>query len=346
MQSRLLRWAAALAFVLALLPSLAVAQQWAGRGRAQGRVLDEAGEPLEGAKVYLRKDGNEEMGPEVILTDKKGKWSYLGLGHGQWTLVIEYEGYVGTEGSVKVSEFGSGPNIKLNLRPIPEDKSAGTLGALAEANASLAEGKFAEARVAYEKALEGIEPEFQSPVHHAIADSYRLEGKQAEALVAYEKALSGLPPEEQAPVLRGMAQSYGQQGDADKAISMLDQTLALNPSDSDSLRVIIMILVDSGREEEAQAYMDRLPEGETLDPNTLLNMGIKAYNKGEVEKALGFFDRAANENPNLAEVFYYRGLARLNRNETEGAKSDFSRLLEIAPDHPKAEEARQFLEYL
>ena len=59
----------ATALLLALVPT-ADAQDWAGRGRAHGTVKDEAGNPIEGARVevYLRTQGN---GPEPVITNEK-----------------------------------------------------------------------------------------------------------------------------------------------------------------------------------------------------------------------------------------------------------------------------------
>ena len=72
-------------------------------------------------------------------------------------------------------------------------------------------------------------------------------------------------------------------------------------------------------------------------------MGIKKYNDKDVTGALEMFDRVVRENPNLPDAYYYRALAYLNQGKTEEAKADFRKLLEIAPDHEKAAEAKEFL---
>jgi hypothetical protein len=69
----------------------ASAQDWKGRGRAQGRVVDEAGEPIAGASVRLY-TGLGKSGPAPFLTNKKGSWSHLGLKLGMWTVEITAEG--------------------------------------------------------------------------------------------------------------------------------------------------------------------------------------------------------------------------------------------------------------
>ncbi len=310
-----LRTAAFLIVVALLVVPALQAQDWAGKGRMQGQVTDPDGNPLVGVKITLTKDGVEGKGPKPLTSNKKGRWSVLGLSGGNWTAVLEHEGFHAGEGTVKVNEFGSGPNVPVVLRPITEEEiqqaaAKSAVGVIDEGNALLEGGNYAEARAKYEEAIAGLEEEHQ------------------------------------APLMRGIARTYFQEGNTDKAIETLDKAIALAPEDLDSLRLIINLLVASDREADAKVYMDRLPEGMTVDSDTLLNIGIKAYNDNELEVALETFDRVVAENPENADAYYYRGLCHLNSGSSPEAKADFGRMLEIAPDHPNAGEAKQFLEYL
>ena len=304
------------AVVLALaFSSLASAQAWAGRGRAQGKVNGPDGKPLAGVKVTLLKGGVEGEGPEPLLTNKKGGWSYLGLAGGSWTVVLEYPGMLRSEGTVHVSEFQANPLVKVDMKPIPEEVLAKAAAAerrqlLDQGNALLEQGKYAEARAAYVQVMEQIE-ESQHPA-----------------------------------LLRGIARTYYQEGNVDQAIAALEKALALAPDDAETLRLAINLLVASGREADAQVYMERLPQGSKMDPNTLLNLGIQHFNEDDFEGALGYFDKAVQENPDMADVYYYRGLTNLNLSHNEQAKADFAKLLEIDPNHANAGEAQQFLDYL
>jgi tetratricopeptide (TPR) repeat protein len=315
MVKRILPKLMALVAVAQMTAAPASPQDWAGRGRLQGVVKNEQGSPLEGAKVSLRQDGQEGQGPEPLLTDKRGKWAYLGLAAGQWSVFIEYEGYVPSEGSVEVSQFGPGQTLGVVLRPIPEEELAKS--AAAEALARIEEG-------------------------NALLE----QGDYVAARRAYTEALAGFEQESHPSILTGIARTYYKQGDSEQAIDTLEKALELAPDDEDSLRLIISLLVATDREEEAQTYMERLPEGSSIDPDALLNLGIKAYNDNDLETALGYFDRAVAENLDVADAYYYRGLCLLNMSRNEEAEADFRRLLELAPDHPRAEEVRQFLEYI
>ncbi len=299
-------------------------QAWAGRGRLQGTVKDESGKPVEGAKVTLRK-GTDRVdpktdGPAPLTTDKNGKWSTLGLAQGPWGVLIEKEGLIPSEGQVAVNEFGPAQPINVVLKVIPkeviqkaeQESAAGQAKAAIErGNALLGEGKYAEARAAYQEGMGKLE---DKTLHPAI--------------------------------LRAIADTYYKEKKADQAIEALKQSLAIAPDDADTLRLITTILVAEGREAEAQTYMAKLPQGTTLDPNTILNLGIKAFNEGKMDQALVQFDRVVKENPTFADAYYYRALAYLNQDKKAEAKADLQKLLELDPNNKNAKDAREMLKDL
>ncbi len=311
------------AALLLVLGSPAWSQEWAGRGRLQGNVTDEQKRPVDGATITLRigtdRVDASQPGPDPIKTNKDGKWSVLGLAGGNWGILIEKEGYMPSEGQTRVNEFGPAPPVNIALKLIPKevqeqaaanDKRSVVLTAVQNGNALMGQQKYAEARAEYEKAIAQVEPEFQPPI------------------------------------LRGIAQAYSYEKQADKAIETLKKSLTIKPDDAETIQVLVNLLVTEGKEEEAQTWMAKLPQGTTVDPNALLNLGIKAYNEKKLDDAVKYFDRVVHENPSLADAYYYRGLVYLNLNKTAEAKADFQKLLELDPKHPKVEEVKEFLKAL
>lgn len=335
-------------FALLLITSPVLAQDWAGRGRIQGRVIDGENNPIEGAKVTLYKE-TPGRGPASLTTDKRGRFGYLGLSGGTWNVVVEKEDWVTSEGSVPVTEFGGGKPLTIELRQIPkeqlvEEAAVEAVRELDRGNALLGEGKFAEARAIYEGALGKLEPAYHHLVKIGIANSYLNEGDAAQAVSTLESMLADHGDDAQ--LQQALARSYYQNGDVDKSLAMLKTMVESKPDDVASLRLLIDLLVRADREEEAQAYIAKLPEGEKLSADTLLNTGIKLYNNGELDGALEQFDRAVEDNPDVPETYYFRGLTYLGKQLNAEALADFKQFLEIAPDHAQAEEAKQFLEYL
>jgi tetratricopeptide (TPR) repeat protein len=316
-------------FVIVALLMMALplsAQSWAGRGRLQGEIRDEQGKPIEGARITLRQ-GTERVdpkadGPKPITTNKHGKWSTLGLGQGAWGILIEKEGYMPSEGQVQVNEFAVAQPLNITLKPIPKEVAqqaeqasgnAQAKAAFEKGNADLQAGRYADARANFEKGLSLLEE--KDPVLHVS-------------------------------VLRAIADSYSREGNTAKAIESLKRALEIDPNDVASLQVIATVLVNSGQEKEAEAYIARLPAGTKIDPNSLLNAGIKLYNEKDFNGAIERFDRVVKENPDLATAYYYRGLTYLALNKSAEAKADFQKLLELEPNHPNAAEAREFIKSL
>jgi tetratricopeptide (TPR) repeat protein len=308
---------------LLLLAGLPVfAQSWAGRGRLQGEIKNEQGKPVEGAQIWFRMGesaidpSNPGDGPKPITTTKYGKWSILGLAQGSWRVLIVKEGYLPSEGQVKVLEGGAPPPpIVTTLKVIPKEAQQAAKG---------------------NEALEALER----------GNQLLTQEKYAEARAEYEKAIAQLEPANHPPILRGIARTYYQEKNTEKAVETLKQALALKPDDVESLRLIVNLLVASGREKEAQEYMAKLPPGSTVDPATLLNIGIKYYNEGKMPEALAEFDRVVKENPTLPDAYYYRGLVYLATGKNAEAKADFQKLLELDPKHPNAKDAQDFLKSL
>jgi tetratricopeptide (TPR) repeat protein len=302
---------AALLLFAAVAP--AVAQEWQGRGRIQGVVIDEQGKPVEKAKVsFLR----GEQGPKPTYTDAKGRWAVGGLGQGEWKVLIEKDGFQLSEGTVRANEFGSVPPVNVTLKKVVMEAQAQTKGSEA---------------VGY----------IQKGNELLTAQKY------AEARAEYEKAIPLLDAENQPAVQRGIAMTLYQEGKVEPAVEVLKtQVLVAKPDDPQTLQLLVNWLVGAGREEEAKQYIARLPQGTTVDPNSLLNLGIKAYNDQKLDDAAGYFNRVVQENPQLPDAYYYRGLVFLAQSKTAEAKADFQKVLEIDPGHAKADEVREFLKSL
>jgi len=338
---------ALLAVLLLLSSARLFAQEWKGIGRLQGIVTDESGKPIDGAKITLRHGDQtpkaESPGPPSIITDKHGKWSMLGLSQGTWAVLIEKDGYIASEGRLKVAE--SGPpqqpvTVKLKAAPTEQAQAQGQGAAPKEptkeskaneainaGNAALQADKYADARASYEQALALLDPAKpeHAPVYvavlRAIASTHYREAGQAKSKEAKAKAM-------------------------DQSIATLKKALEVKPDDPDTLQLLVNVLVDAGRETEAQTYLAKLPQGAKLDPERLINVGIKFYNTKQIDKALEEFNRVITDNPELAEAYYYRGLVYLNKGKVPEAKADFQKLLALDPKNKFAKEAQDYLKNL
>lgn len=298
-----------------LATSAVSAQDWAGRGRVQGIVTNAEKEPVIGAKVTLTLKGEEGQGPPPVATDKKGRWSVLGLATGDWTIVIEAEGYKAAETvhHVVAESVGPGQTLRVTLNPIPKEVAQADQGPnpramIERGNALMQEQKWADARTEFQNAMAAIE---DKTIHPGI--------------------------------MRGIARTHFEEGHPDLAFKTLEEALAIVPDDQETLRLVVTILMAQGKEAEAATYKSRIVGDFKVDANSLLNLGIQKYNAGDVEGASGYFERVVAENPDLPEGYYYRALVYLNQGKNAEAKADFQKMLALAPDHPKAAEVKEFL---
>ena len=304
-----------------LLATTVSAQGWAGRGRLSGTVEDSEGNAVEGASIKLTLDG---AGPEEVATNRRGRWVRAGLRSGEWIVLVSKAGFVPTEHAVTLNEYATGgdrPVLKTELEPV---------GAAAAGTAALTDDASAQAARALLEQGNGL---------LAVED---FEG----ALAVFSEALPSLPDGAKASVLVIIAQTQARLERDDEAIANLEKALALAPDNVDALRLMSRRLTVLGRSEEAQQYLARLPEDLRADPEILLREGVDLYNQNDFEGAVEKLTAAIEGEPEWADAYYYRGLARMAASQNEAAAADFRKLLELAPDGERAEEAKQFAEYL
>ncbi len=363
--SRRVSFVVGIASVIALgllVGASAGAQEWAGKGRLQGEIKDEQGKPVEGAKITLRKGGGrvevDAPGPKPLTTNAKGKWAIGGLTGGLWGVLIEKEGYLISEGQVKVDEFTPAKPLNLTIKVIPKEiieatERASAGGQINAADELFNQQKYPEARAAYEAVREKIDEANKSKLDLRIAKTYLQEKNYDQTAKTLQTVLATEPGNLEA--IRILAATQYELKQPEKAIETLKVAANLAPNDTGLIQQLVNFLVDAGREDEAKVYMAKLPQGTKVDPASLLNIGIRQFNEGKVQEAFDSFDRVVKENPEMAEAYYYRGLTALGlstdgslkpadqKAKAEGAKADFKKLLELDPTGPRADDAREFL---
>ena len=306
-----------------LLAAAVSAQAWAGRGRLSGTVQDADGNPVEGASVQLTLNG---AGPEAVATNAKGRWARAGLRGGTWEVLVSGSGYVSTSHTAAVQEYAA-PADRVFLRTVLETGSASASDGSA---AVLEDNEEAQAARGLLEQGNGL----------LLAKDY--EG----AIEVFTEAFPSLPDGAKAAVLVAVAQAQVELERDDEALASLEQALGLAPSNVDALRLIARRLTALDRGDEAQQYLDRLPEDQRADPEILVREGVALYNQNDFEGALAKLNVAVEAAPDWADAVYYRGLANMASGNNVAAAADFRKMLELEPESEKAEEAKQFAEYL
>ncbi len=292
-----------------------VGQDWKGKARIDGRVVNEKGEPIVGAKLALRRGA---AGPDIV-TDKKGRWAYLGLENGEWSIDVEAPGYLVERASVRLSELYRLPPMRIQLERAPEaapasepalpkNTSADVIAAVERGNQLLGEKSYAGARAEYEKALAAVP---DNPV-----------------------------------ILRGIAQTWYGDKKLDEAIATLVKASNLDPKDHQTLLLLANLQLENGSVEDAKATLARIPPEAVRDPAVFVNLGILLLNKKKPEDAWVHFDRAVQLAPGDAESYFYRGLTAVQLKRKLDAKADLQKYLELAPQGGQAADAKELLKSL
>ena len=296
----------ALAAILLLAAPLA-AQDWKGMGRLEGKVLDPDGKPIEGATVKL--DLPERGGGPTLKTDKKGKWAVGGIVGGRWNADIEAAGFALKKVFINLpSESARVPPLEVKLeRAAPAGPSPELLAAVASGDAAYKEGKFAEARAEYEKVL-ALKPELSATLHEMIARCYSQEGNYAKS-----------------------AEHLQYVSDADPTNVKLKILLA-----QEALR--------ANQLDRGLAVLKSIDETTVTDPEIFYNVAVILLNQNRSADAVPYLTKSVTLDPSYVDGYYQRGLAYLGQGKPAEAKTDFQKVVELAPTSPQAETAKKALE--
>jgi Flp pilus assembly protein TadD len=284
----------------------ALAQDWKGSGRMEGRVFDAEGQPLAGVSVKLNLPARG--GGTTVKTDKKGRWAIGGITSGAWQIDFEVPGYVVKKVSVNLpSESARLPPMEVKLEksapagPPPEVREA-----LERGDAAFKAGRFAEARAEYEKLL-ALRPDVAEMLNRQIAFTYSREGNYAKAVEYLEKVLQANPADQELKLLT--AQEALRAGMLDKGLEML-----------------------KGVDDSA-----------IKDPEVFYNVAALLLNAQKPQEAIGYLDKAIAVDPSYVDGYFQRGLAYLGQGKAAEAKADFNKVIELAPNGPQADTAKKAL---
>ncbi len=291
-------------------PAFVSAQDWRGVGRLEGRVLDPDGKPVADASVKLALPARGGGGT-TLKTDKKGRWAVGGIASGRWDIDIEAAGFVTKRVSANLgAESERVPPIEVKVeRAAPAGPPLEVLEAVRKGDEAYKAGRFAEARVEYEKLLV-LRPDLAKTLHEQIARCYSQEGNATKELEHLQFLLDAEP--------------------TDQALRLLMAQEALKGG-----------LLDRGRE-----LLKGVDDSAVRDPNVYFNIAALFLNQSKPEDAIGYLSRAVAVDPTYLDGYFQRGLAYVSLGRMAEAKADLKKVVELAPDSPQAQTAKKGLEQL
>jgi tetratricopeptide (TPR) repeat protein len=297
--------------------ALAAGQGWhQGKGRLEGSVTSVKGEPIAGATVALRLEG---QGTD-LKTDKKGHWAILGINGGSWELDVSAPGYQTRKISVTVSEVNRIPPMAIQLEPEVQQQPA-------QQEVPITVGGKAISKEAAEALEKG--------------DAASKAKNYPEAQANYLKALPELP--DNVPLLRNLALVYYLDNKPDEALKYARQTVDKEPENQFAWLMISELELQKGNLDAGREALSKVSEEKITTPAPYLNLGILFYNKKRPTEAEESFSKAIAKKPDFAEAYYYRGLARYQLKKMPEAKADLQKSIELDPSGKDAETAKELL---
>ena len=307
------RMAIVLIGVLAL--SAVTAAQNRGKSKAQGKVVDEQGQPLGDVIVAAVMDGMNKPFQQT-KTNNKGEWKVENLAAGKWK--IYFGGKQGLEEKTVDLDVGEDataavPEVKLGK---PVDHDAVISGEIQKAAELMQAKKPAEARKIYED-LAAKYPQAQAPFR--------------------------------AQLFGAIAQTYVAENQAAQAVEQLKKATDVDPTNTD-LQVVygemLMQTTDPAQKAEGEKILLGADITKVKDPFPYMNVIIGQINAKRPEDALALLNKLMNQFPTDMSLYYYRGRANLAANKLPDAKADLEKFVAASPSAREVPDAKKILEQM
>lgn len=284
-----------------LLASEARAQ---GTGTVRGKVLDDKGQPLEGAAILIDYQGGLTR-KLTTKTNKKGEFTQVGLQPGIYRITGTKDGFQGGYVDLRVGLGEASYMPDLKLVPASAARAAATPADVEKANAEL---------------------------RQMVKDAQALaaEGKRDEAIAAFQVLLTKniAVPEE---VHFRIGQLQAEKKDWAAAEASYLKALEIKPGHSGATVELANVYQLSGQKDKAAALMAKASAAGEGDANVQYSTGVLHLNAGRQDEAATAFKKAIAIDPNHAESYYHLGTIALNQNNMAEAIAMLEKYLSLNP---------------
>ncbi len=304
-----------LVFVAALTITVGLAS--AGpQARVGGTVVGTDGEPIVGATITIT---SEELASfnKIIETDEDGDFKVLILDATKhYLFTVTAPGFLDYNEEIKVPVGTTDNEFTFELSTPKEQAETQQQQLLEQPGYK----EFDEARTLFD------------------------EGKTAEARIRLEDALRAMPDLIEA--LEMLAGIDYESGDSELALASARRCLE---EDDESLRCLAVASNAAGSLGDTKAEAAYLAQYQVLnpdDPATLFNTAAGFLNKMDDDSARPLLEECLTVDPTFAKCLFEYGMLLLRTGDLEGAKAQFEKYLEVAPDGPDATTAAETVKYL
>lgn len=332
--------------------------------RLSGQVLDMQGNPYPGVVITITNKG--EGTKYTITTDKDGKFVQNGLKIGIYDINFKKDNIDYTQTmQINGSMADTGAVLNMNFKEIAEKTGYNPEAAKKQAEAA---AKFKEMKTHFDTGVKAMnDASTLKQQLRTTTDATQKQTLQASlntdyqtAITEFSQAQQGVPEKDpNLPMILGnLGAAYEGVGQYDKAADAAQQAANIKPTPS-AYEQLGTDLAYEGKMQDASAACEKAASLDPADKNTgeicYKNLGIVLTNAGKMADAAVPLKKASELNPNDAQVWYLLGNALMNQVDTKkengkdvyvippGTKEAYQKYLQLEPNGPNAEEAKQAL---
>ena len=291
----------------------------------RGKVVDEAGKPVEGAEVKgeFLGDVNREW---TTKTDKNGSFLRAGLAPGPWKVTATKDKLVGVEPRTALSLDGATITLKLG-----------------DAKKAAASGMSKEEIEAANKKQAAMETDFNAA--KLAFDSGNFDG----AIDGLKKVLVNLPT--CAACYMSIGDAYGKKNDLPNAEAAYLKSIELDPAKAAPYGALATIYNAQKKFEDAGKMSTKANElsdasGTGGNAQTVYNQGVILWNQSKAVEAEAQFLKATQLDPKMADAFYWLGMCKVNQGKLPDAKAPFQEYMKLAPTGQFADQVKGMLDII
>lgn len=311
-------WLFVLGLILMALPVAVSAQDNLGRGRVTGTIMDVGGVPIEGVLIVAQSADNKTK--LEGKTDKKGRFTIMGLGTGTWRFTASKEGFIPAGTVMQVNQLKMNNPVELVLKTMSGGEAVHQshegLETFEKGNALMKEEKYQDAIKAFEEFLAKFPEVYQARLNIATAamrmgDNVRAD---AEFKAALEKALPSDP---------------AAQKDDESAVRALSGlgSMALQNNDFETARKYFARALEISPRDEAEAF----------------SVGEIFFSGQQLDEAIKYFQLAIQIKPAWSKPYYKLGLVYLKKGDYALALECLNKFVEIDSQNPEVPSIRAMI---
>lgn len=310
---------------------------------ASGKIVDEDGEPIIGARIIFAPTGNPATKYDG-KTNKKGRYYVPGMfnpsSEGMWTVDIEAEGYLPIsmeietrtvngvlidETTKKLNPNASLPavliramgNARIDFVLSPADKVAEAAAALAAAKAAEAGGEgggaAAPSRDPYDAALASVS-----------------EGNLEGSIELFEKAVTVEP--DSAERKESFAKVLYQLERYDEAEPYAVQALELEPDNVETYMVLYSVYVGMGQLDQAAEALREAEAVSPGDPRIMRQLAYVASESGDTEGAIAAYEGLVEIDPANTENWLVLAGLYAETGAMDKTAAAYEKVVELDPE--------------